>query len=68
MGKAKKRGFNLRQKNQYTNITRSEAVEEIIRLIDAGEDTTYLVSLFGITQEELLEAGGDYETVMEKFK
>ena len=54
MGKAKKRGFNLKQKNLYTNITRSEAIKETIKLIEAHEDTSYLISLFGLTEEELL--------------
>ena len=61
MGKAKKRGFNLKQKNLYTNITRSEAIKETIKLIEAHEDTSYLISLFGLTEEELLEAGANYE-------
>ena len=61
MGKAKKRGFNLKQKNLYTNITRKEAIEEVVRLLKLKEDANYLMTLFGLTEEELLEAGADYE-------
>jgi hypothetical protein len=61
MGKAKRRGFNLKQKNLYTNITRKEAIEEVIRLLNQKEDANYLITLFGLTEEELLEAGADYE-------
>ena len=68
MGKAKKRGFNLQQKNPYTNISRKTAIQETMRLWNEGEDASYLISLFGLTQEELLEAGGDYEIIIEKFK
>lgn len=67
MGKAKRRGFNLQQKNQYTNISRADAITEAIRLYEIGQDAGYLVGLFGLTLEELLEAGGDYELLMEKF-
>ena len=68
MGKAKKRGFNLQLKKQYSNITRADAIKETIRLCENGEDTSYLVSLFGLTQEELLEAGADYEIICNKIK
>ena len=61
MGKAKKRGFNLKQKNLYTNITRKEAIEEVVRLLKLKEDANYLMTLFGLTEEELLVAGADYE-------
>lgn len=65
MGKAKKRGFNRQQKNLYTNITRQDAIKETIKLIEANEDTSYLVSLFGLTEEELLEAGAKYEDIVD---
>ena len=43
MGKAKRRGFNLQQKNQYTNISRADAITEAIRLYEIGQDAGYLV-------------------------
>jgi len=63
MGKAKKRGFNLKQKNQYTNISRKDAIEEVVKLLKAKEDASYLITLFGLSEEELLEAGADYENL-----
>ena len=63
MGKAKKRGFNLKQKNQYTNITRKDAIKEAVKLLEAKDDANYLISLFGLTEEELLEGGADYENL-----
>lgn len=65
MGKAKKRGFNRQQKNAYTNISRQDAINETVRLIEAKEDSSYLVSLFGLTEEELLEAGAKYEDILD---
>lgn len=61
MGKAKKRGFNLKQRKPYTNITRSDAISEAVQLLNSKEDASYLISLFGLSEEELLEAGADYE-------
>ena len=68
MGKAKKRGFNLKQKISYTNISREEAINEVIELLKNGQDATALTSLFGLTQEEMLEAGADYELLIDKFE
>ncbi len=63
MGKAKKRGFNLKDKNTSYNMTRKEAISEVIRLKQNNEDSEYLMSLFGLTVEELLEAGASYEDI-----
>lgn len=63
MGKAKKRGFNRKLNNQYSNITRQEAIDEVIRLNQNNEKSDYLMSLFGLTEEELLEAGANYEDI-----
>ena len=63
MGKAKKRGFNRKQNGLYHNITRMKAVAEVIRMKQNNEDPEYLMSLFGLTEEELLEAGASYEDI-----
>ncbi len=63
MGKAKKRGFSRKLNNQYSNITRQEAIDEVIRLNQNNENSDYLMSLFGLTEEELLEAGANYEDI-----
>lgn len=63
MGKAKKRGFSRKLNTQYSNITRQEAIDEVIRLNQNNENSDYLMSLFGLTEEELLEAGANYEDI-----
>lgn len=67
MGKAKKRSFQLGINNKITNITRENAVEEVLKLLkyeDSKKDSYELITLFGMSAEELLEAGASYETVM----
>ena len=44
-------------------MTRKEAIAEVIRQKQNNEDTEYLMSLFGLTEEELLEAGASYEDI-----
>ncbi len=63
MGKAKRRGFSLKDKAPQYNMTRKEAIAEVIRQKQNNEDTEYLMSLFGLTEEELLEAGASYEDI-----
>ncbi len=63
VGKAKKRGFSRKLNTQYSNITRQEAIDEVIRLNQNNENSDYLMSLFGLTEEELLEAGANYEDI-----
>ena len=67
MGKAKKRSFQLGINNKISNITREEAVVEVLHMLKhkAGKKDSYeLITLFGMSAEELLEAGASYETVM----
>ena len=66
MGKSKKRIFNKITENKGTAIKRNEAVKFIvnnIKLNKAKDENQKLISLFGITIEELLEAGADFEEV-----
>ena len=64
MGKAKRRSLNLGINNQFSNMTREEAVNDIVKNIEDKEIVINLVSLFGIQAEELLEAGATYEDVI----
>lgn len=67
MGKAKKRSFQLGINNKLSNITREEAVVEVLKMLkhkDNKKDSYELITLFGMSAEELLEAGASYETVM----
>lgn len=64
MGKAKRRSLALGIKNKISNITREEAVTQIVNHIDDKQEAIELITLFGVTAEELLEAGASYEDVL----
>ena len=67
MGKAKKRSFQLGINNQVSRLSREDAVKEVIEILNSndGIKNSYdLITLFGMSAEELLEAGAAYETVM----
>ena len=73
MGKAKKRNF---QSCAHTGVsmgmlssscTREEAINFVIgkiKINDFGAQTKDVISLFGITAEELAEAGAAYEDLV----
>lgn len=65
MGKSKKRIFN---KNTETGLVlkRTKAVSEVMFSINNNkitEETKRYISLFGISIEELLEAGAEFEKI-----
>ena len=67
MGKAKKRSFQLGINNQVSRLSRETAVKEVVKILKANDgikDSYDLITLFGMSAEELLEAGAAYETVM----
>ena len=64
MGKAKKRSLALGIYNKLSNITRGEAIEKPVKNIESKQEAIELITLFGITAEELLEAGASYEDVV----
>ena len=64
MGKAKRRSLNLGINNQFSNMTREEAVNDIVKNIEDKEIVIKLISLFGFQAEELFEAGATYEDVI----
>ena len=66
MGKSKKRIFNKNIDIKGTVLTRNEAVKNILNNLKSRnnkQETEKLINLFGITAEELLEAGANYEEV-----
>ena len=63
MGKAKKRIIANGKYDRISNLTRDEAILNVVKCIKNGEDPTELISLFGLKGEELLEAGADYESI-----
>ena len=63
MGKAKKRSINLGRHNQFTTMTRDDAIAEVVKRFKHNEDVLDLVTMFGLSAEELLEGGALYEEV-----
>ena len=66
MGKSKKRIFNKSTETKGTALKRNEVVINILNNIKSNSnirETENLISLFGITSEELLEAGACYEEI-----
>jgi hypothetical protein len=64
LGKSKKRIIYKGKNELFTNLSRGEAVKKIVKLLQEGDKEAYsLITLFGITAEEILEAGASYELV-----
>ncbi len=64
MGKSKKRIIYKGKNQQFDNITRSEAVETAVKLLENNDKEVYaVITLFGLSAEELLEAGASFESV-----
>ena len=65
MGKAKKRSLHLGINDTITNLSREEAVRTVVDMLKTGDSEIFgLITLFGLTAEELLEAGASYEAVI----
>lgn len=65
MGKAKKRSFQKGINDRISNLSRENAVIMAVKMLKNCENDAYsLVTLFGLSAEELLEAGASYEAVM----
>ena len=63
MGKSKKRILAKGRYDQITNLTREEATDIAVQKLMNNEDARNIITLFGLTAEELLEAGAAYEMV-----
>lgn len=64
MGKSKKRIIYKGKNLQFSNLTRSDAVKKTVELLENSDKEAYsLITLFGLTAEEVLEAGASYEVV-----
>lgn len=64
MGKAKKRNFNKNSFEKGTTFKRSDVISQIITDIrnkKLSDETKNFITLFGITTEELSEAGATFE-------
>lgn len=64
MGKAKKRSLHLGINDRFSRLTRDEAIGTVVELLKKGDKDVYgLITLFGLSAEEILEAGASYEAV-----
>lgn len=64
MGKSKKRIIYKGKNQQFDNITRAEAIESAVKLLENNDKEVYaVITLFGLSAEELLEAGASFEVV-----
>ena len=66
MGKSKKRTLNKKNDNNAIMLKRTQAVKQIIFDIknnNINDMTIKYIILFGITSEELTEAGASYEEI-----
>lgn len=66
MGKAKKRSLQLGIHDRLSKLSREEAIEAAVEMLKNGRniDVYGLITLFGLTAEELLEGGASYESVV----
>lgn len=65
MGKAKKRSFQKGINDRISNLSREDAVNMVVDMLKTNTSDVYsLVTLFGLSAEELLEAGASYESVI----
>lgn len=67
MGKSKKRILHKGINDKITNIKREDALDLVVSDClgaKVTEDTKDLISLFGLSAEELLENGAKYEDVL----
>ena len=63
MGKAKRRSIALGRHNQISNLSRNDAIISVVEKLSKQEDVAELITLFGLSAEELLEAGANYEDI-----
>jgi hypothetical protein len=66
MGKSKRRILHKGINDKISNITRQEALTAVIKACNVKKidaDVKSLISLFGFSAEEMLEAGACYEDV-----
>ena len=66
MGKSKSRILRKGINNQITSMSRQQAVDETARLLNAASmnEAIDIITMFGLSAEEVLEAGAGYEAVI----
>lgn len=64
MGKSKKRSFHLGINDRFSNLKRDDAINLVVQMLKTGDRDVYnLITLFGLTAEEILEGGATYEAM-----
>ena len=64
MGKAKRRSLKLCINDKFPYMTREDALISVVNNIENKQDAADIITLFGFTAEEMLEAGATYEDVL----
>ncbi len=67
MGKSKKRILYKGINEKFSTLSRENAVKEVVVALNSKKvdiDTKNLISLFGLSAEELLENGAQYEDII----
>lgn len=64
MGKSKKRILNQGINNKLQYMTRESALKSVVENIDDKKKIYDTITLFGLSAEEILEAGATYEDVV----
>jgi len=66
MGKSKTRILRKGINNQFTRMTRDTAISEAVEslMLNKIQDARNVITMFGLSAEELLEAGASYESVV----
>lgn len=66
MGKSKSRILRKGINNQLPRLSRTDAINEVVRYLNNRNtnDAKNLITMFGLSAEEILEAGASYESVI----
>ena len=66
MGKSKTRIFRKGINDQITKMTRADAVQKVANYLNELDNNSArdLITMFGLSAEEILEAGASYESVI----
>lgn len=64
MGKAKRRSLKQGINDRFQYMTRESALDSVIKNMNNKNNVIDTITLFGLTAEEMLEAGADYEDVV----
>lgn len=66
MGKSKSRIFRKGINDQIPRLSREDAILETVKHLEnnSNNQAKNLITMFGLSAEEILEAGGSYEAVV----